>query len=1171
MKRRTLTAGLALAVLAGGAVAVTVSPVFASQDNKAAQVQDRQALAVSAADRAAASGADALAKGPDEAYSRDLVTPYFNDLYSISYQRSYRGLPVVGGDATVLADGQGRVQAIMAATKASKVAVPSTTARVTKAAAEQTSRGLQASTGKVESSRLVVKVVDDSPKLAWEHVLVGTSKEGGPSHLNVWVDATTGAVLDKVEDAAHGTVNGEWNGNVSIDTTNSGGSYRLVDPNRPGLQCSDYSTGTVFSKSSDSWGTGSESSKETGCGELMYAAQQESNMLRDWLGRNGHNGSGRSWPAKVGLNELNAYWDGSTITIGHNSANKWIASMDVVGHEYGHGLDQNTPGGTSSESGLGEGTGDIFGALTEAYANNPKDTPDYLVGETINLQGSGPIRNMYNPSQVGNNPNCYSASIPNTEVHAAAGPLNHWFYLLAEGNNPGGGKPTSPICSGGPSSVTGIGIKDAGRVFYGGMLLKTSGMTYKKYRIATLTAAKNLDPTCNFYNRTKAAWDAITLPAQSGEPTSCTPQGGNEFSLSLNPASGSIAKGSSGSFTVSTQTTSGSAQNVTLSATGQPAGVTVSFNPSSVQSGASSTATVSVGSTVANGSYTITVTGAGATSHTATYNLTVTGGGGDPDPGAPNIDPAAVQAHLTQLNTIASQNGGNRRAGSAGYTASVAYVKGKLQAAGYTVAEQSCTTCTYVSNNLVADWPGGDATSTYMFGAHLDSVSAGPGINDNGSGSATLLEVALQLAAKNPSMAKHIRFAWWTDEEQGLNGSKHYVNQLTSAQRTAIKGYYNFDMVASKNGGYFINNINTTVAAPLKEYWTSLNLAPEENTEGAGRSDDYSFQNAGIASSGYATGASARKTSAQATKWGGTANAAYDSCYHSSCDTTSNINATALDRSADGVAYTIWKLAVSSTPPPTNDFSVSLNPTSGSVQPGASATTTVSTQTTSGSAQNVTLSATGAPSGVTVSFAPSSVQTGSSSTATINVGSSVASGNYSITISGVGSATRSATYSLTVGNTNPGNCSGSNVIVNGGFESGTSPWTTTSGVIDASAQEAPRSGNYKAWLNGWGSTRTDSAAQTVTIPAGCSNSTLTYWLHVTTDENEAVAYDKLTVTVGGQTVAGYSNLNANGGYEQRTINVGQFAGQSVSIKFTGIEDQSLQTSFLIDDVALQTS
>ncbi|MEU5695692.1 M28 family peptidase [Actinosynnema sp. NPDC020468] len=1165
MKRRSLTAGLALAVFASTALASATAPAQAVEQPQPS-AQDRQASAVAAADRAVSSGLDSLAASPSETYTRDQVIPFVNDLYSVSYQRSYRGLPVVGGDATVMSDGQGRVKAVMAATK-TKVSLGSTSPKVAKADAEKASRALQGKTDKVESSRLVVKVVNDAPKLAWEHLLVGTKKDGGPSHLNVWVDAENGAVLDKVEDAAHGTVNGEWNGNVSIDTTNSGGTYKLVDPNRPGLQCSDYSTGTVFSKSTDTWGNGSETSKETGCGEVMYAAQQEWNMLRDWMGRTGHNGSGRSWPAKVGLNEQNAYWDGSTITIGKNSAGKWIASMDVVGHEYGHGLDQNTPGGTSSEAGLGEGTGDIFGALTEAYANNAKDTPDYLVGETINLVGSGPIRNMYNPSAVNGDPNCYSSSIPNTEVHAAAGPLNHWFYLLAEGSNPGGGKPSSSTCN--SSTVTGVGIKDAGKVFYGAMLLKTSGMTYKKYRVATLTAAKTLDATCNLYNRTKAAWDAVSLPTQSGEPTSCTPSGNNDFSLSLNPASGSIAKGASGTFSVGTQVTSGNAQTVALSASGQPSGVTVSFNPSSVQAGASSTATVSVGSSVADGTYSITVSGAGSVSHTATYSLTVGGGGPGPvDP--PNIDVAAVQAHLTQLNTIATNAGGNRRAGSTGYTNSVAYIKGKLQAAGFTVAEQSCSSCTYVSNNLIADWPGGDTAQTIMFGSHLDSVAAGPGINDNGSGSATLLENALQLAAKNPTMLKHVRFAWWTDEEQGLNGSKYYVSQLSSTARSQIKAYYNFDMVASKNGGYFINNITTAAAAPLKAYWDTLNLAPQENVEGAGRSDDYSFQNAGIPSSGYATGASARKTSAEAQKWGGTANAAYDSCYHSACDTTSNINATALDRSADGVAYTIWKQAVG-TSTPTNDFAVTVNPTSGSVQPGASTTVTVNTQTTAGSAQNVTLSATGAPSGVTVSFNPSSVQTGNSSTATITASSSTAQGTYTITLSGVGTATRSATYRLTVGTGNPGNCTSSDLIRNGGFESGTTPWTTTSGVVDAQAAEPAHSGSYKAWLNGWGSAHTDSAAQSVTIPAGCTNSVLTYWLHIDTNETESVAYDTLTVTVGSSTVGSYSNTDANSGYSQVTVNVGQFAGQTVTLKFNGVEDASLQTSFVIDDVALTTA
>ncbi|WP_433318446.1 M28 family peptidase [Micromonospora chersina] len=534
---------------------------------------------------------------------------------------------------------------------------------------------------------------------------------------------------------------------------------------------------------------------------------------------------------------------------------------------------------------------------------------------------------------------------------------------------------------------------------------------------------------------------------------------------------------------------------------------------------------------------------------------------------APDISVTNVQAHLTQLNTIATNNGGTRRAGSAGYTASVSYVKAKLQAAGYTVTEQYCSACTYPSNNLIAEWPQGPADQVVMFGAHLDSVSAGPGINDNGSGSATLLENALVLAQRNPSMTKRVRFTWWTDEEQGLNGSEFYVNSLSATQKSYIKGYYNFDMVGSTNGGYFINRITSTTAAPLKAYWDSLNLQPEENVEGQGRSDDYSFQQAGIPTSGYAAGASARKTSAQATKWGGTANVAYDSCYHRSCDTTSNISATVLNRSADGVAYAIWQLAVGGGTP-TNDFSVAVSPTSGSVARGGSTIATVSTATTSGSAQTVSLSATGAPSGVTVSFSPSSVTSGGSATMTVSASATATTGTFTITVTGAGSVTRSAAYTLTV--TGTGGCTGGQLIGNSSFESGSAPWTASSGVITNSSSQAARTGSYKAWLDGYGSSHTDTLSQSVSIPAGCSSYTLSFWLHIDTAETTtSVAYDKLTVQVGSTTLATYSNLNAASGYAQRSFNLAAYAGQTVTLKWTGVEDASLQTSFVIDDVTLQ--
>ncbi|MGC4765608.1 M28 family peptidase [Micromonospora sp. DT46] len=536
---------------------------------------------------------------------------------------------------------------------------------------------------------------------------------------------------------------------------------------------------------------------------------------------------------------------------------------------------------------------------------------------------------------------------------------------------------------------------------------------------------------------------------------------------------------------------------------------------------------------------------------------------------APDIAVANVQAHLTQFQTIATQNGGNRRAGSAGYTASVAYVKTKLQAAGYTVTEQVCTDCTYRSNNLIAEWPGGPADQVVMFGSHLDGVSAGPGINDNATGSSALLENALVLARQNPTMTKRVRFAWWTDEEQGLNGSDFYVRSLSATQRGYIKGYYNFDMIGSTNGGYFINRITSATAAPLKAYWDSLNIQPEENVEGQGRSDDYPFAQAGIQTSGYAAGASARKTSAQATKWGGTSGSAYDPCYHRSCDTTSNVSATVLNRSADGIAYAIWQLAVGSA---TNDFSVAVSPTSGSVQRGASTTATVSTATTAGTAQTVGLSATGLPAGVTASFSPSSVTSGGSATLTLSASASATLGTYTVTVTGAGSGgvSRSASYTLTVGGS--GGCSGGQLIGNGGFESGSSPWTASSGVITNDTRQPARTGSYKAWLLGYGSTRTETLSQSVTIPAGCASYTLSFWLHVDTAETTtSTAYDRLVVQAGSTTLATYSNLNAAAGYTQRSFNVAGFAGQTVTLKFTGTEDASLQTSFVVDDVTLQAS
>ncbi|MEY9933202.1 hypothetical protein ABH926_007855 [Catenulispora sp. GP43] len=280
-----------------------------------------------------------------------------------------------------------------------------------------------------------------------------------------------------------------------------------------------------------------------------------------------------------------------------------------------------------------------------------------------------------------------------------------------------------------------------------------------------------------------------------------------------------------------------------------------------------------------------------------------------------------------------------------------------------------------------------------------------------------------------------------------------------------------------------------------------------------------------------------------------------------------------------------WSPASASTPPPTNDFSISSSPASGSVTAGGTATASISTAVTAGSAESVALSATGGPAGSTVSFSPSSVTSGGSSTLSVATNSTTATGTYTITVSGTAaSGTHTATYTLTVNPTSGGGCTPAQLLANPGFESGATSWTQTSTlgytpITKATSAEPAHSGSYIAWFNGNGSKDTDTASQAVTIPAGCS-ATLTYWLHIDTTENTTTAKpDTFTVQVLNSsgtvlaTVGSFSNLNAASGYSQQTANLSAYAGQTITVKFTGSETDTSggTTNSVIDDTAVTTS
>ncbi|MGW2218955.1 M4 family metallopeptidase [Nonomuraea sp. NPDC001684] len=805
-------------------VARTDPPAFAPADAKS---RDRAKVN---ADAALAAGAERLHKGSGDAFTLSSNVAGTYGLQYLTYERTYKGLPVYGGEVVVGTDRAGQViqQVVTGQTAKIKVGTePSVPARQ----AAATARALLPQVDEVTTAKLVVHATSATPKLAWRVQVTGRTATGRPSILDVFVDARSGSLIDKFDKVHEGTGRGFYDGTVTIDTSGSAGSYRMVDTTRPGLQCGGQN-GSAYTKSSDSWGNGSGTDLETACVDALYAAQMEWNMLRDWLGRNGHSGTGRSFPIRVGLNDVNAFWNGSYTTFGHNQAgNQQATPMDVVGHEFGHSVFTNTPGGDNGNNevgGLNESTGDIFGALTEAYANNPNDPPDYQVGEEVNLVGNGPIRYMYNPSQVGD-PNCYSTAIPTTEVHAAAGPQNHWFYLLAEGNNPGGGKPSSPICSGGPSSVTGIGIQKAGKIFMGTLQAKTQPWTHAKARVASLNAAKALFPnSCVEFNAVKSAWDAVSVRGTSDPTCVANP---DTFSLQVSPGSGAADPGGSATTTLSTVTTGGNAQQIQLRTGTLPAGVTAQFNPATIQSGQSSTLTLNVAANAAPGTYTVQVIAQGAAqTQTQNYTLTVTRPG-DPDAFSVRLDPEAGTA-----------------------------------TAGGTVATTVNTATT-----------GGQPQQVTLSAAKLP----------NG------VTVAFDPATIQSGQSSRLTF---------------------TVASTA------------KNGTYPI-----TVTA---------------------------------------TGTAQTQTASYAlTVTGGT---------------------------------------------PAGDFTVAADPSSATVTAGATATTTLSTQVTTGRPIPLTLAADGVPPGATVTFSPSSINSGESSTVTVTTSSSTPAQTYTITFNANGSASHGTSFSLTV-------------------------------------------------------------------------------------------------------------------------------------------------------------
>ncbi|MFG2311807.1 M4 family metallopeptidase [Streptomyces sp. NPDC048566] len=488
------------------------------------------------ADSAKAATARDLGLGSDESLvARDVIKDQDGTVHT-RYERTYKGLPVLGGDLVVEASKSGKTEHVYKATRAAlKVATLTPSVAASAAEKQAVSAAKAAGSKSTEADRAPRKVIwaaSGKPVLAYETVVGGLQDDGTPNQLHVITDAATGKKLFSWQGVKTGIGNTQYSGQVSLTTTQSGSTYTLNDGARGGhktynLNHGTSGTGTLFSQSSDTWGNGTTSNSATAGADAHYGAAETWDFYKNTFGRSGikNNGVGAYSRVHYGNSYVNAFWDDSCfcMTYGDGSGNADpLTSLDVAGHEMSHGVTSNTAGlNYSGESGgLNEATSDIFGTGVEFYANNSSDVGDYLIGEKIDINGDGsPLRYMDKPSKDGGSKDSWYSGVGNVDVHYSSGVANHFFYLLSEGS---GAKVINGVSYNSPTSdglpVTGIGRDKALQIWYRALTTKfTSTTNYAAARTGTLAAAGELYGTSSAeYTAVANAWAAVNVGSRPG-------------------------------------------------------------------------------------------------------------------------------------------------------------------------------------------------------------------------------------------------------------------------------------------------------------------------------------------------------------------------------------------------------------------------------------------------------------------------------------------------------------------------------------------------------------------------------------------------------------------------------------------------------------------------------
>ncbi|MFD8825127.1 M4 family metallopeptidase [Streptomyces sp. NPDC059605] len=474
--------------------------------NKASQ----RTAAIKSAQSEASSAAESLGLGGKEKLIvRDVIKDADGTVHT-RYERTYAGLPVLGGDLVTHTAAGGKLKGVTKATEA-RIAVPSTTAKIKTAAA----------------ARKVIWASGGKPVLALETVKKGVQKDGTPSRMHIITDANTGKELRRFEAIETGVGHSQYSGDVDLTTAQSGSGFELTDGERGGHKTYDLNqgesgTGDLVTDDDDTWGDGTGGDRQTAAVDAAYGAAKTWDFYKSAFGREGIAGDGKAAYSRVHYGDayVNAFWDDSCfcMTYGDGADNKSaLTAIDVAGHEMSHGLTASTANLDyfGESGGLNEATSDILGTSVEFSADNSTDVGDYLIGEKIDINGDGtPLRYMDEPSKDGGSADYWDSNVGDLDVHYSSGVANHFFYLLSEGSGAktiNGVDYDSPTSDG--STVTGIGRDKAVQIWYKALAeYMTSSTDYAGAREATEKAATDLyGADSEELSAVQAAWSGVNV------------------------------------------------------------------------------------------------------------------------------------------------------------------------------------------------------------------------------------------------------------------------------------------------------------------------------------------------------------------------------------------------------------------------------------------------------------------------------------------------------------------------------------------------------------------------------------------------------------------------------------------------------------------------------------